>query len=138
MGLYNKSEYYMRHPGEKDVIVYTLPSGKKPVREWLDNMKDAVTRLRIWSRLSRLALGHYGDCKSVGDGVYELRLAFGPGYRIYFGEIGQDIIILLCGGDKSTQEKDIQKAKIYFQRVKGEHHEQKSIISERYAKIRLV
>jgi len=56
-------------------------------------------------------LGNFGDCKSLGDGVFELRMTFGPGYRVYFGREGEQVIVLLCGGDKSTQDKDIGRAK---------------------------
>jgi putative addiction module killer protein len=72
-------------------------------------------RKRILARVSRLQQGNYGDCEPVGEGISELRMFFSPGYRVYFGENGDDIVILLCGGDKSSQDKDIQQAKIYWQ-----------------------
>jgi putative addiction module killer protein len=71
-------------------------------------------RKRILARVSRLQQGNYGDCESVGDGVSELRLFFGSGYRVYFGEKDNQIVVLLCGGDKSTQSKDIEQAKAYW------------------------
>jgi putative addiction module killer protein len=80
-------------------------------RDWLDNLRDGKARLRIDDRLRRLAGGNAGDTKSVGDGVQELRLHFGPGYRIYYVWRDGVLIILLCGGDKSSQARDIAKAK---------------------------
>jgi putative addiction module killer protein len=72
-------------------------------------------RKRILTRISRRQQGNYGDCEAVGEGISELRMFFGPGYRVYFGENGNDIVILLCGGDKGSQDKDIQQAKIYWE-----------------------
>jgi len=78
-------------------------------------LRDSATRRRILQRILRLQSGNYGDCKSLKGGIYELRLMFGAGYRVYFGEDGDTIIVLLCGGDKSTQKKDIEKARVYWQ-----------------------
>ena len=95
---------------EKEIVVYADPHGFKPWAEWLAHLKDPTARARIFARLKRLKQGNYGDCKSVGDGVFELRFFFGPGYRVYFGEIEGSIILLLCGGDKSSQAQDIKQA----------------------------
>lgn len=92
-------------------------NGKVPFSDWLNSLQDPVTRLRIRRRLDRLEIGNLGDCKSIGEGVSELRLAFGPGYRIYFAEQDDVIIILLCAGDKSSQKKDIKTAKQYWQEL---------------------
>ena len=97
---------------------YTTLAGEIPFLKWLNKLKDSVTRLRIRHRLDRLELGNLGDCQSVGDGVFELRLFFGSGYRIYFAEQDETIVILLCAGDKSTQKKDIKIAKSYWQELK--------------------
>ena len=97
---------------------YITPSGKVPFLEWLNSIKDPITRFRVRRRLDRLELGNLGDCKSVGDEVFELRLAFGPGYRIYFAEQDNLIIILLCAGDKNRQKNDIKKAKMYWHELK--------------------
>jgi putative addiction module killer protein len=80
-------------------------------QKWRIHLKDERIRALIASRLDRLAFGNAGDVKPVGHGISELRIDYGPGYRIYFQRRGNTIIILLCGGDKSTQAKDIQTAK---------------------------
>lgn len=80
-------------------------------RGWLNSLRDRTARLRIDDRLKRLASGNAGDTKSVGDGVQELRLHFGPGYRVYYMWRDGVLIILLNGGDKSTQARDISRAK---------------------------
>ena len=79
--------------------------------DWLAGLHDRKAVARIADRLDRLASGNFGDCKSVGDGVSELRFKFGPGYRVYFRRVGDVIAVLLCGGDKSSQRRDIAKAK---------------------------
>jgi len=80
-------------------------------RDWLDGLRDRAARVRIDDRLKRLANGNAGDAKSVGDGVMELRLHFGPGYRVYYTWQDGVLIILLTGGDKGSQARDIAKAK---------------------------
>ncbi len=78
--------------------------------EWLDGLRDIQARARIQARIERLAAGNPGDVEPVGEGVSELRINYGPGYRVYFKRRGQELIILLAGGDKSTQAKDIKAA----------------------------
>ncbi|HUB52390.1 MAG TPA: type II toxin-antitoxin system RelE/ParE family toxin [Terracidiphilus sp.] len=80
-------------------------------RKWRMKLKDRRARAMIASRLDRLASGNAGDVKPVGEGVSELRIDHGPGYRIYFQKRGNSLVILLCGGDKGTQEQDIKRAK---------------------------
>jgi putative addiction module killer protein len=80
-------------------------------RKWRMKLKDERARALIASRLDRLAYGHAGDAKPVGKGISELRVDYGPGYRIYFHRQGRAVVILLCGGDKGTQTKDIRTAK---------------------------
>ena len=77
---------------------------------WLDGLPDMLGRARIQARIARLALGNPGDVAPVGEGVSELRINYGPGYRVYFKRFGKSILILLAGGDKSTQSKDIKAA----------------------------
>ncbi len=80
-------------------------------RTWLADLRDRRAVARIAARIDRLKLGNPGDVKSVGDGVSELRIDYGPGYRLYYKRVGQEIVLLLCGGDKSTQDRDIERAK---------------------------
>jgi putative addiction module killer protein len=86
-------------------------------RKWFDKLKDRNARARIDIRIRRLSLGNYGDVKFVGDGVSELRIDYGPGYRVYFTKMGSRLIILLAGGDKTTQAGDIEKAKRLVQEI---------------------
>jgi len=79
--------------------------------EWLRNLSDGRARARIAARIDRLALGNPGDVGPVGEGISEMRVHYGPGYRVYFVQRGAALVVLLCGGDKSTQAGDIRKAK---------------------------
>jgi len=85
-----------------------------PFASWLDLLKDRRAVSVIRARLNRIRLGNFGDCKPVGGGVEELRIDFGPGYRVYFGRRGATLVILLCGGSKRTQQKDIALASEYW------------------------
>jgi len=77
---------------------------------WFEELKDTKGRFRIQARIDRAELGNFGDCEPVGEGVSEMRIHFGPGYRVYFAQRGSLIVLLLVGGDKSTQAKDIKAA----------------------------
>ena len=101
----------MLAPHPRELQIYHDPNGREPLTEWLESIRDQKTRNRIQVRLNRLEFGHFGDCKSVGEGVFEIRLQFGAGYRIYFGEVDKTVVLLLGGGDKSSQTRDIEYAK---------------------------
>ena len=105
-------------PKNKELREYSTLAGKIPVRDWLNKLKDKLGRVKIRSRIDNLETGHYGNCEPVGEGVFELKIAFGPGYRVYFAEHKDIVIFLLCGGDKSTQTEDIKKAKMYWKELK--------------------
>lgn len=98
----------------RNIENYLTVEGQSTFEEWLNSLRYVKARRKIKLRLDRVSLGNLGDYKSVGEGVYELRIDYGGGYRIYFGQNGITLIILLCGGDKSTQNKDIRKAKEYW------------------------
>lgn len=98
----------------REIQTYETLEGKIPFEEWLDSLRDREGKAKIKGRLQRVGLGNLGDCKSVGEGVSELKIDCGPGYRVYFGERDSTIVLLLCGGDKSTQDRDIRKAKEYW------------------------
>lgn len=97
-----------------EVVLYMTEDNICPFECWLESLRDRQARARIKKRLDRIELGNLGDFKSIGKGVMELRVDYGPGYRIYFAQSGATIILLLCGGDKSTQDQDILKAKQYW------------------------
>jgi putative addiction module killer protein len=86
---------------------------------WVDNLKDKAGKVRIAARVLRLKLGNPGDAKNLGDGVFELRIHVGPGYRVYYHVEGQKVLLLLCGGDKSSQASDIALAKLIAAEWKG-------------------
>ncbi len=99
------------------VEFYETLEGSRPVQEWLEIL-DSRTDTRITARIERLQLGNPGDYKSVGSGVYEMRIDFGPGYRVYFALSGISIVLLLCGGSKKTQQADIETAYEYWSEYK--------------------
>jgi putative addiction module killer protein len=87
---------------------------------WFASLKDRLSARRIQARIDRVEDGHFGDHKSVGEGVLEMRLHHGPGFRVYFTWMGQEIVILLAGGDKSSQAKDIETAQQLVRQLKGQ------------------
>ena len=97
-----------------EVLEYLTENKKNPFRNWLEGLRDRQARAKIRVRLNRIRLGNFGDSKSVGNGVSELRIRYGPGYRVYFGRKGNTVVILLIGGSKKTQSKDIALAKKYW------------------------
>lgn len=98
----------------KTVIIFRTQTDREPFTEWLHSIRDGKTRRRILKRLLRVAKGNYGDFHFVGEGVFELRFFFGPGYRVYFGEDGDKLVIILIGGDKDSQSRDIIRAQRYW------------------------
>jgi len=102
---------------------YKTPDGREPFEEWLGSLKDKMVKAKVLERINRVRLGNFGDCKSLGEGIFELRVHYGPGYRVYFGDWNGVIVILLCGGSKRTQNRDINKAREYWQELKGRIYE---------------
>ena len=97
-----------------EIVKYQLEDGKIPFDSWLQGLRDARAKARILVRLKRIETSNVGDSKPVGEGVHELRISEGKGYRVYYGCEGHEIVILLCGGNKSTQQNDIKVAKEYW------------------------
>ncbi|MCL2009781.1 MAG: hypothetical protein FWG71_04460 [Synergistaceae bacterium] len=122
------SKIYTKHKGfwearvgemeskSRRIKYYRTIEGKIPFLHWFDSLRNLTTKDDIRSRLNRVKLGNYGDCKSVGEGVLELR--FRSGVRIYFSEIGGIVVLLFCGGDKNTQDEDVTRAKLYWKDFK--------------------
>lgn len=98
----------------KRLLIYKTQSGKEPLISWIEGLKDRKAVSRIRNRIQRLELGIFGDYKPVGDGIYELRFHFGPGYRLYFAIEENSLLLLLCAGDKDSQKHDIDCAKKYY------------------------
>jgi putative addiction module killer protein len=109
----------MLHLAVFEILHYQESSGSFPFREWLENLRDKQAKAGIATRLRRLEQGNMGDAKAVGEGVVELRVHAGAGYRVYCGRHGGHWIVLLCGGDKSSQVKDIERAKYFWADWKG-------------------
>ncbi len=99
---------------EIQIELYETSSGKCPFDDWFESLREIHTRAKILTRLDRLKLGNFGDCKALGDGIAELRIHYGPGIRIYYSKVGNTVILLLCGGDKGSQIKDINRSKGYL------------------------
>ena len=97
----------------KFVLVYRTREGRLPFDEWLRDLRDQNAVARVLARVGRIRRGSLDDCKPVGEGVSELRVDYGPGYRVHFGQKGSTLVILLCGGDKRTQDRDIRQAQEY-------------------------
>jgi putative addiction module killer protein len=93
---------------------YLTAAGRKPFKEWLERLRDITARQKVRIKLDRVRLGNLGRNRSVGEGVYEIKIDYGPGYRVYYGLEQNRLILLLLGGDKSSQEKDISLAKAYW------------------------
>ena len=97
-----------------EIRFYVGSDGKCPFEEWLGSLKDSKARMRVRARIARLEVGNFGDCKGLRDGVQEIRIDYGPGYRVYLSRQGKVIVLLLCGSDKSEQNRAIEKAIDYL------------------------
>lgn len=107
----------------RDVRNYVTPDGREPYEEWFNSYRHRKTRAIIRERINRLHLGNFGDYKRLTTDLYELRIHYGPGYRVYLGVADRVIVILLCGGSKKTQRRDIQKAKEYWEELRRRTNE---------------
>ena len=94
-----------------ELLRYQREDGREPFSEWINALRDKVAQARIRVRLRQLQSGNWGDSESVGEGVIELRVHVGAGYRVYCGRHGKALVLLLCGGDKGSQSSDIKRAK---------------------------
>ena len=100
-----------------EFVVYVTEEGKVPFDEWFDRL-DTAAALKVRTALARIEAGNAGDVKPIGQGVSERRIPFGPGYRVYFGQDGNKLVILLCGGTKKRQSRDIEQAKAFWEDYK--------------------
>lgn len=94
-----------------ELLRYQRDDGREPFSEWLTGLRDKIAQARIRVRLRQVEAGNFGDCEPVGEGVIELRIHLGAGYRVYCGRHGKTVVLLLCGGDKGSQVADIKRAK---------------------------
>ena len=99
---------------EQEVRLYARSDGVEPFSRWYRGLRDDSIRIRVRERLARIRAGNFGDFQSVGGGVLELRIPVGPGIRVYFGRQRDSVVILLCGGDKNSQQRDIRRALFYW------------------------
>lgn len=89
-------------------------TGQDPFQDWLEGLADRQARARVAVRINRVAAGNFGDCKPVGKSAWELRIDHGPGYRVYYTKVGDQLVLLLLGGDKRQQQADIERAQAYW------------------------
>lgn len=101
-----------------EIRQYVSRGGKDIFDDWLTQLADARAQAKITTRINRLAAGNFGDCKSLRQGLYELRVDWGPGHRVYYAMIGRECVLLLCGGDKRKQSADIERALEYLEDYK--------------------
>ena len=109
---------------KKELFFYKTSRGKSPFQKWLDGLRNKVAKVHILRCLDRLAIGHFSDRKHLDHGVYELRVHQGPGFRLYYGESNDGMVVMLMGGIKRTQTRDIAKAQSYWADFKERYNEQ--------------
>ena len=110
-----------------EIVIYQTKSGALPFNEWLEDLADILARQKIRIRLQRLSLGNFGNCKTLKNGMGELKLDYGPGYRIYYALLTKNNVLVLYAGTKRTQKKDIEKAQMYLAdfKARGKTHGKK-------------
>lgn len=107
---------------ERQILIYQTPERRLPYVEWFNALADPVAQQKIDARLATVRAGSLGKTRSLDDGVHELKIDYGPGYRVYFAFDGMSIVLLLCGGDKRSQARDIRGAKQYWAAYKKERN----------------
>jgi|ERR1039457_393472 putative addiction module killer protein len=105
-----------------DIVHYLTPIGDDPFQSWLDELEDLKARVAVLRRIDRVSAGNFGDHKFLRDEVWELRVDVGPGYRVYFGQQGKTLVLLLCGGTKRAQSADINRAARYLADFRRRQH----------------
>ena len=108
-------------PVERELDYYHMADGRVPYWDWYRSLRDTKTRETVNVRLARVRVGNFGHCEPVGEGVVELKIDYGSGYRVYLGQVGLRMVFLLTGGDKYTQDKDIRKAKVFWHDYQARH-----------------
>ena len=104
---------------QETIEIYCDKFGNEPYIAWINSLKDMQIKARVSQRIRRIENGNFGDHKALGEGVWELRLDFGSGYRVYYAHENNRVVILLCGGSKKTQQRDIDQARSYWKECKG-------------------
>lgn len=101
-----------------ELQIYATKNGKEPFKEWLNKLKDSETQALVFQRLQRIKLGNFGDCKSLDDGLWEFRIHSKSGIRVYYARVGRQVLLIVGGGDKGSQRRDIIQAKAYLKEYK--------------------
>lgn len=106
-------------PNNRELRLFKTKNGRVPFHDWLTKLKDRQGRALVRIRIDRLCIGHRGNYRSLGNRLFELKINYDPGYRIYYGDDDGKLILILCGGDKGTQKRDIERAKKYWNDYRG-------------------
>ena len=102
-----------------ELLRYQGKDGREPLTVWLHRLRDRQAYAHVLARLDRLENGNFGQCRALQSGVWELKIDHGPGYRVYYGQVGKTILLLLCGGDKRSQQADIERAVAYWKEFRS-------------------